>query len=342
MPERRPRIADRSDRSHALRVVVGLAVPGVALIAMDRPALLIYAVFGSFTGMYGRTDARGMRLLHQSQGALLLLGGTGIGVLLAQRHASPAAVTLAATGFAIVGSLLADFFALRPEGPFYGIFALGAIASVPADLLSPLAAWLIAAGGAAVAIGIGLVRPDAHPSTARRPALIAIREQRVRLRPAAILHAVRYATAVAVAGSLARLVGLAHVNWAIAGAAVTLAAADLNGRFWRGVHRIVGTVAGLAMTAALLAAGLGPRSLAVIVIVLLFPAERFMAVNYALALTFFTPMIMLMTELAAPIGVRELVESRALGTLLGVLCGVVVTYVIRDRRVVAGATHNGL
>lgn len=324
------------DRSHALRVVAGLAVPGIALVAVDRPGLIIYAVFGSFTGMYGRTDSRSMRLLHQSQGALLLLSGTAVGILLSQHHATPATVTLAATGFAIIGSLVADFFALRPEGPFYGIFALGALAGVPAGLLPPFDAWLIAAAGALIATVIGFARADTNPVT-RRSLSSAFREERVRARPAAFLHAVRYAIAVAVAGSLARWVGLSHVNWAIAGAAVTLAAADPYGRFWRGVHRIVGTVAGLALTAVLLASGLGSRSLAVIVIVLLFPVERFMAVNYTLALTFFTPMIMLMTELAAPIGVRDLLETRALGTLVGVLCGFVVTYLIRDRIVVREA-----
>ncbi|WP_460844930.1 FUSC family protein [Nocardioides ultimimeridianus] len=311
-------------------MAAGLVVPGLFLVALDRPALIIYAVFGSFTGMYGRTDSRVVRLLHQSQGALLLLTGTAVGILLAHAHAGAPTVIVAAAAYSVVGSLVADFFALRPEGPFYGIFALGALAGVPPTLLDPVAAWLIAAAAAAIAIGIGLTGGDANPVTPRAVTQ-AFRQQRVRARPAALLHAVRYAVAVALAGCLALVVGLSHVNWAIAGAAVTLAAADPRGRFWRGVQRIVGTVAGLGITALLLASGLGPRSLAVAVVVLLFPAELFMAASYTLALGFFTPMIMLMTELAAPIGVRELIETRALGTMLGVLCGFVVTYVIRDR-----------
>lgn len=323
------RVVPESDRAHALRVAAGLVVPGLALVAVGRPDLIIYAVFGSFTGMYGRADSRVMRLLHQSQGALLLLSGTAIGVLLAHVHASAQLVIAAAAAFAVAGSLLADFFALRPDGPFYGIFALGAIAGVPSAVLDPVASWLLAAGGAVIAIGIGLAGGDARPITPRA-VTEAFRSQRVRSRPAAVLHALRYAVAVTFAGCLALVLGLSHVNWAIAGAAVTLAAADPRGRFWRGVHRIVGTLAGLGLTALLLATGMGPRSLAVVVIVLLFPAELFMAANYTLALGFFTPMIMLMTELAAPLGVRELLESRALGTMLGVLCGFVVTFVIRD------------
>ncbi len=324
-------VSDR-DRAHAVRVAAGLVLPGLALVLTDRPGLIIFAVFGSFAGMYGRADSRAMRLLHQSQGAVLLLSGTAIGVVLSAAHASVPAVIAAAAAFSVVGSLVADFFALHPEGPFYGIFALGAVAGVPPVLVGPVQGWLIAALGAVIAIGIGLLSGDANPVTVRAVAR-AFRGQRVRSRHAAVMHAVRYATAVTLTGCVAAVAGLDHVNWAIAGAAVTLAATDPRGRVWRGVHRIVGTIAGLGITALLLASGLGPRSLAVCVVVLLFPAELFMAANYTLALSFFTPMIMLMTELAAPIGVRDLIESRALGTMLGVLCGISVTYAIRDQEI---------
>lgn len=327
------------DRAHALRVAAGLVIPGAALVVVDRPALIIYAVFGSFTGMYGRTDSRVLRLLHQSQGALLLLSGTAVGIALAHAHAAAPTVIAAAAAFAAVGSLLADFFALRPEGPFYGIFALGAVAGVPPAVLGSGAAWLITAASASIAVVIGLGGGDANPVTARAVTQ-AFRSERVRARPAAVMHAVRYAAAVTFAGCMALVAGLDHVNWAIAGAAVTLAAADPRRRFWRGMHRIAGTVAGLGTTVLLLASGLGQQSLAVVVIVLLFPAELFMAANYTLALSFFTPMIMLMTELATPIGVRDLVETRAWGTLLGVVCGIAVTYAIRERE--AGESGRGL
>ncbi|HWU22858.1 MAG TPA: hypothetical protein VN088_15085, partial [Nocardioides sp.] len=152
-----------SDRAHAVRVAAGLVVPGILLVALDRPGLIIYAVFGSFTGMYGRTDSRVVRLLHQSQGALLLLTGTAVGIALAHAQAGAPTVIVAAAAYSILGSMIADFFALRPEGPFYGIFALGALAGVPPTLLDPVAAWLIAAAAAAIAIGIGLTGGDANP-----------------------------------------------------------------------------------------------------------------------------------------------------------------------------------
>ena len=317
----------------ALRVGVGLLLPGLCLVGIGRPELIIYAVFGSFAGMYARSASRSVRLVQQSQGALLLLAGTAVGILLSQAGARPAVVVASATVFAVAGSMLADFFALRPEGPFYGVFALGAVAGVPASLVAPLEAWGIAAGSAAFALLIGLTGPDVMPTSARAIAA-AVRRERARARPAAMLHAVRYAVAISFAGTIAILLGLGHANWAIAGAAVTLAAADPRGRLWRGVHRLLGTVAGLALTAVILAPELSARTSAFLVILLLFPTEMFMAVNYAVALSFFTPMIMLMTELAAPIGVSELLSTRAAGTLVGVLTGFAVTYLIRDRAAV--------
>ena len=332
------RAVSAGEKAHAVRVSVGLMVPGLLLVAVGRPDLIIYAVFGSFTGMYGRADSRALRLLHQSQGAVLLLAGTATGIALARWHAGTVPVVVVATLFAIGGSMVADFFALRPEGPFYGVFALGALAGVPSTLTTPAVGWLIAAGAAALAILIGLGSAAASTDPGRR-IHHAVRRQRVRQRSAAFVHAGRYAIAVALAGSLAHAVALGHVNWAIAGAVVTLASADPRERLRRGLHRMAGTLAGLAVTALLLLPGLSPRPLALLVILLLFPTELFMAVNYALALSFFTPMIMVMTELADPIGIKELLTTRALGTVLGVLCGLAVNYCVRDRSAARRGAH---
>ncbi len=317
-----------ADWTHAARVSLGLLLPGIVLLVAGRPELIIYAVFGSFAGMYGRAESRSLRLLHQSQGALLLLAGTAAGIALARVDADALTVTVVAALFAVVGSLLADFFSLRPEGPFYGIFALGALAGIPSDLGEPLLLFAIAAGSALLAVVIGIATGGAPASM--QSLLARVREQRIRSRADAVTHAVRYAVAVATAGAAAMSCGLSHVNWAIAGAAVTLAAADPRGRLRRGVHRVVGTVTGLAVTAAVLAPGFSPQTTAVIVICLLFPTELFMAVSYALALSFFTPMIMLMTELAEPIGLGELLRDRGLGTMLGVVVGLMVSAVVRD------------
>ncbi|WP_460365043.1 FUSC family protein, partial [Actinocorallia lasiicapitis] len=123
--------------------------------------------------------------------------------------------------------------------------------------------------------------------------------------------------------------GLDHANWAIAAAAVPLAAADVSSRVHRGLHRLAGTFVGLGVTALLLLPHPSPAVLAVCVIALLFPTELFMARNYALALGFFTPLIMLMTDLAAPSDPVSLLFSRGIDTLVGVAVGVAVALAVR-------------
>ena len=140
--------------------------------------------------------------------------------------------------------------ALKPAGPFFGILALGACASVPAAVPWH-AALLIAAASAAFSLLVGFggwfrgrtwgARCDAERRRAARGR-----------RRAAVVHAARYMAAVGVAGSLGVLSGSGHPHWAMAAAAVPLAGADLPSSVYRGIHRIVGTLLGLVLVAVVL------------------------------------------------------------------------------------------
>jgi len=309
---------------------VGLLVPGLALLAGGRPDLIIYAVFGAFTGMYGRGEPPRLRVRHQAQGAAVVVAGVAAGVVLSSQHARPWILVAATVAFAAIGSLVADRLVLRPEGPFFGIFALGATATIPAGSVTPLAAVSIGAATAVFALLVSAAGGADRRAGAdsRAPASRP---------PGALAHAARYALAIAVAGSAGLLLGVEHANWAMAAAAVPLATADARGRADRSVdgvlhraaHRVIGTLTGLVVTAALLLPHLGSAALALVVIALLFPTELFMARHYGLALGFFTPLIMLMTELANPAEPWALVRDRAVDTLIGVAVGVTVALATR-------------
>ncbi|RMI28595.1 FUSC family protein [Nocardia stercoris] len=311
------------DRQHALRVAAGLAVPGVILVAVGRPDLLLYAVFGSFTGMYGRIDDRRTRLRHQCEAAAFLITGVTVGVILAATGVTSVRLVVVETVFAAVGSVFADSRQLLPRGPFFALFALGACAMVPAGAVWPGVAVAICAATAVWAIVIG--RLDTR--TRHRTHVDADRQ----VTP--VLNAIRYPLAVGLAGACGVALGVAHANWAMISAAVPLAAraADTGYSVQRAVHRIVGTYAGLVATALLLLPHPQPRTLAIVVMVLIFPTEQFMARNYALAMGFFTPLIMLMTDLASPTAPRELVVDRGLDTMIGVGIGVAVLLLVRPR-----------
>ena len=70
-----------NDHLAALRVAISVAVPSLILLLLGREDLIIYAVFGALTGMYGRSEPHQLRLRHQSQAALVLAGRSGRGRL---------------------------------------------------------------------------------------------------------------------------------------------------------------------------------------------------------------------------------------------------------------------
>jgi hypothetical protein len=328
------------DHVSAVRVAVGVAVPSLALLAAGRPELMIYAVFGALTGMYGRNEPHQLRLRHQGQAAFLLVGGLAVGVFLSVNQLHSWMLVLTETLLAAAGSLFADKVDLKPAGPFFGILALGACASVPtavhwhtAVLIGALsAAWSIVVGFG------GWVRGRAWERGAARP-VPAMRGAR---RRTAWIHAGRYLAAVGAAGSLGILGGSGHPHWAMAAAAVPLAGADMPSSVYRGLHRIVGTLAGLVVVAAVLFPwdfsplrafpGHEAAVLALLVIGLQFTTELFMTRHYGLAMVSFTPVILLMTQLAAPADPHVLVTERAVETLLGALTGILVVVLIRRRR----------
>lgn len=324
MRVRRAMTPPTEDHRPALRVALGLAIPGIALLAAGRPDLIIYAVFGAITGMYGRNETRARRFAHQTQGGVILVLGVAIGVALANSHVPPAVLVIAAVTFAAVGSVVTDYLALKPEGPFYGVFALGAIATVPAGAVAPSSAILLCAATAFLCILLGVL--DAPGATA------PLTHLRLPNRRDVLIHAGRYALAITAAGTAGLALGVDHANWAIAAAAGPLAAADASGRIKRGIHRLGGTFIGLAVAAALLVPQPSQYVLAICVMALLFPTELFMAHHHAVALGFFTPLIMLMTDLAAPTEPLVLLADRGIDTIIGVTAAIAVSMLLPGTR----------
>jgi len=123
---------------------------------------------------------------------------------------------------------------------------------------------------------------------------------------------------------------------------VPLAGADLPSRVHRGIHRIVGTFLGLAVVAVVLFPGpLSPLQyfpghsalvLAVVVMLCQFPTELFMARHYGWAMVFFTPVVLLIAQLAAPMDPGVLVMERAIETFIGAVVGISVAVFVRKPR----------
>jgi Fusaric acid resistance protein-like len=312
-----------------------VAVPSLLLLVAGRTDLTMYAVFGALTGMYGRSEQHQLRLRHQAQAAVVLLGGVAVGVFLSVNHLHSWWLVAVEAVLAGVGSVYSDRVRLKPNGPFFGILALGACASVP-TVVPWYTALLIAAGSAAFSLALGFsgwLRRRSWQRGAARKAPAAAGHQDV------VMHAARYVLAVGAAGSLGVLSGSGHPHWAMAAAAVPLAGADLPSSVRRGIHRIVGTFLGLGVTAVVILpgpwwlAGAFPGQqavlLALLVILFQFTTELFMARHYGLAMVSFTPVILLMTQLAAPMDPAVLILERGVETFVGALVGILVVVAVR-------------
>lgn len=320
----------QNDHLAALRVALSVAVPSLALLLMGRTDLIIYAVFGGFTAMYGRAEPHRFRVRHQFRAASLLLAGVGLGVLLSSQRVDTWVLVAVEAAFAGLASLWADRAGLRPAGPFFSIFALGACASVPLGV-APWAALLIAAASAAFSVLVGFsgwVRTRLWVSGGARPRLSV----RGPGNAGSATQAGRYLFAVSVAGGIGLLAGIGHPHWAMAAAAVPLAVEGTKHRVYRGVHRILGTMAGLGVTAVVLFADPGPTVLALLVIAFQFPTELYMVRHYGLALVFFTPLILIMTQLASPTDPASIIVDRGLETLLGAMVGITIALVLQGPR----------
>ncbi len=328
-----------ANRDHlaALRVALSVAVPSLLLLAAGHTGLIMYAVFGALTGMYGRSEPHQLRLRHQAQASVVLLGGVAAGLFLSVNHLHSWWLVAVEAVLAGVGSVFADRVRLKPNGPFFGILALGACASVPTEVPWHVA-LLIAAGSAVFSIMVGFAgwirRRSWHPGAVRSsPAVHPAGHAEL------LVHAARYVLAVGAAGTLGVLSGSGHPHWAMAAAAVPLAGADLPSSVRRGIHRIVGTFVGLAVTAVVILpgpwslAGLFPVRqavvLALLVILFQFTTELFMARHYGLAMVSFTPVILLMTQLADPMDPAVLILERGIETLVGALVGIAVVVAVR-------------
>ena len=61
------------DHQVAIRCAVGVFVPLITLVFLDRLDLAIYASFGAFAGIYGRNEPHAKRFLLQFRAGTLML-----------------------------------------------------------------------------------------------------------------------------------------------------------------------------------------------------------------------------------------------------------------------------
>ncbi|MEV6362211.1 FUSC family protein [Nocardia asteroides] len=148
----------------------------------------------------------------------------------------------------------------------------------------------------------------------------------------ATVTAVRVAVACASAGTLDAVIGSAHPHWAILAALIVLqTGSDRIRAKVRGIHRLVGTLIGLALFGGL--AQLSPTGYELIAIlaVLQFATELFVPRNYAVAAVFITPMALFAGGAANTSDLGGLLNDRLVETVIGVALAVSALYLVLPR-----------
>ena len=322
------------DHHVATRCAIGVFVPLITLVLLDRLDLAIFASFGAFTGIYGRNEPHAKRFGLQLRAGALMLAVILLAALTARAgvaFALPAAGTIwlqvAATTLVAGGcSLVAAWWRLRPAGSLFHIFAFAAIASIPNQ--PPL--WQGLSVAVVTVVFSLLVGMSSRVVRGRRTAWV--RPGASALTPAekrtALLESVGYLVAAGLAGTLATLLGgrlgFGHNYWAMVAAVVPLVGHTTRHRVGRGLQRIVGTALGLVLLAGILLLQPAPWQTVLVIAACQFGAEMFIARQYVLAQIFVTPLALISTLLVLPAAPGILLRDRILDTVIGAAVGIAV------------------
>lgn len=317
-----------------LRAALAVAVPLFALFAVGRLDLTAYATFGAFTALYGRNEPYRVRVRTLTVAAVALLLSIAAGTALAVAGEPLPLVALALIVVVGGGTLFVTVFQMVPPQALFFVFALLVCAAVPTraeDALpriglaaaSAAFAWLLTMSGWAIrripGVSRGLLaRTGLINDLRRRPALDvgAFRDPRVWLTVA------QNVVGVLLAGGIALAFGFGHAYWAVVSVVAVIPPARAAHSISRSLHRIVGTIVGVGVTAVLLAWSPPPAAVIVVIVVCQFFAEILVARHYGAALVFITPLALSVSHLAAPTPLNALVIDRVLETVLGSAIGI--------------------
>ncbi|MDQ4489299.1 FUSC family protein [Sinomonas sp. ASV486] len=323
----------KNDHHVGIRAAAGVFIPLITLVVLGRLDLAIFASFGAFTGIYARNEPHRVRLVAQSRAGVLMLAvilAATISARLSPGGAmNPWGIVIGTTLVAWGCTIIVGYWRLRPAGSLFHIFAFAAIASIPHQ--PPLGEAMLAATGTvalSLLIGIASRIVPRYRSTLTWAGLRAAWLVRLGAaeRRALWLESLGYLVAAALAGTIATIVGQAlgfgHNYWAMVAAVVPLVGHTTRHRVNRGLQRVLGTVVGLVVLAAIVAIRPEAWLMVVFIAACQFGAEMLIARQYFLAQVCVTPLALMSTLLVAHVNPLDLLHDRFIDTAIGAVVGV--------------------
>ncbi|HEY9308299.1 MAG TPA: FUSC family protein [Microbacterium sp.] len=305
-----------------LRAAIAMTVPIAVMTLLDRPDLGFQAATGAFVALYGThlPVVERLRVVPFVAGGLLVAATLG-----ALAGPSPAATII---GLAVVTTAAAAAmfgFAVGPPGPLFIVLVYGLSAHIVASGADAATYVAAVACGILFAGAVSLV-PLVLPSRRRVPARPLRQVLPGPAWPASqrvLLLRVAIATVVGIA--LGLVLDPDRAYW-IVGAAIAVigVAADRRAAFSRGLHRMIGTILGAGVYLLLAPLPIPALWLALLLGILQFTIELFIVRNYALALVFITPLVLLLTGAATgSVDTVAVATERVIDTLAGAALGAV-------------------
>lgn len=319
----------RHDIEAAIRVAAAVGLPLLALEAIGRLDLAVYAAFGGLAMLYGHSEPAKRRVESQ------IVAGAGLVLTMAVAMAWSAAqapvwllgVLLALT----VAAAVTLGAALRwvPRGEMFFVLVLLIVAAIPAKWQSLPLALAVGAGGAAFSVllavinGIGAAPGEEKPDGWRQRiaagyADLDHRQHRIVLAAATL--------GVLAAWSVALVLQIDHPFWAAVTVAALMPALAARDVWRRAIHLMLGTLGGVAIAALLFSFEPGPLALIAIIVVCQAVAEIAVSRNYGVALLFFCPLAIGMSNLSRGAPWPPILVDRVAEAALGVTVAFLTIY----------------
>lgn len=237
---------------------------------------------------------------------------------------------------ALLVTITVRAYQLAPPGPLFFVMvaAIGAYTPMPLAKL-PLQVGLLFLG----ALGAALIAFAYSLATTARLAVPPAAARSATAFDDNVIDAILIALGVGASLFAAELLGLPRPYWVAVSCMAVLQGATLRAVWNRQLHRIVGTAAGMAVAAVLLALRLDGWGLAVAIMVLTWLVEWLVVRHYGLAVVFITPLTILLAEagtLRAAHEIDNLVVARLGDTALGCVVGFATGLILHSPRCRSG------
>lgn len=318
----------------ALRAALSIGVPFGVLTALGYESIGLQSAAGAFVALFAASLAAAERAKVLPFVALALIGSAALGAALS---AWPVLLGIGLVVVACATAALSFAFRLGPPGPVFFVLSYGLAGNVTAvvdgeRLNSPLVLIAALGGGALFSYLLALAPLLRGAERAKPVRALGELLPGPWLGPGELRLILRILI-VAVVGTVVTMLWIDphRAYWTVsAGVAVIGLSAVRRHSLARGLHRTVGTLVGAALYLAIAPLGAWPLALVLLLTGLQFIIELVVVRNYALALVFITPLVLLLTGTAAGGGdLTGAAIERVLDTLIGSAIAVITALLHR-------------